>query len=42
MIKERDRERGEEIQTRARERVVEDMEFPGVLKKYHVEIVGVN
>ena len=35
------REREEEIQTGAGDSGVEDMEFPGVLKKYHVEILGV-
>ena len=42
MIKEREKEREEEIQTGAGKRGVEDMEFPGVLKKYYVEILGVN
>ena len=43
----RERERGEEIQIGAMETGevvggVVVMEFPGVLRKYHVEILGVN
>ena len=39
--RERERERVRNL-NRDGERGVEDMEFPGVLKKYHVEILGVN